>query len=153
MMRVSAKPANSISATEIITAATGCADSIGFLEYSQLFMSFMSGNTTRFGVFSRVENTSLGKHMGDHFILLFTIRNEVGSLARTIDIIGRYGFNMRTLRSRPVKELLWEYYFYLEIEGDIHTPAGQEMLRQLQPCCDRIKIAGSFSRNSSLEEA
>mgnify|MGYP004623006145 CR=1 FL=1 len=110
-------------------------------------------NTTRFGVFSRVENTSLGKHMGDHFILLFTIRNEVGSLARTIDIIGRYGFNMRTLRSRPVKELLWEYYFYLEIEGDIHTSAGQEMLRQLQPCCDRIKIAGSFSRNSSLEEA
>ena len=28
----------------------GCADSIGFLEFSQLFMSFMSGNTTRFGV-------------------------------------------------------------------------------------------------------
>ncbi len=28
----------------------GTADSIGFLEFSQLFMSFMSGNTTRFGV-------------------------------------------------------------------------------------------------------
>ena len=33
-----------------LSALAGCADSIGFLEYSQLFMSFMSGNTTRFGV-------------------------------------------------------------------------------------------------------
>ncbi|WP_336485716.1 YoaK family protein [Methylobacterium nigriterrae] len=33
-----------------LAALAGCADSIGFLEYSQLFMSFMSGNTTRFGV-------------------------------------------------------------------------------------------------------
>ncbi|MGU3538939.1 YoaK family protein [Methylobacterium sp. A54F] len=33
-----------------LSALAGCADSIGFLEFSQLFMSFMSGNTTRFGV-------------------------------------------------------------------------------------------------------
>ncbi|NEU12346.1 DUF1275 domain-containing protein [Methylobacterium sp. BTF04] len=33
-----------------LSAVAGCADSIGFLEFSQLFMSFMSGNTTRLGV-------------------------------------------------------------------------------------------------------
>ncbi|MBL7405495.1 DUF1275 domain-containing protein, partial [Escherichia coli] len=33
-----------------LAALAGSADSIGFLEHSQLFMSFMSGNTTRFGV-------------------------------------------------------------------------------------------------------
>ncbi|MCJ2122559.1 YoaK family protein [Methylobacterium sp. J-077] len=33
-----------------LATLAGCADSIGFLEFSQLFMSFMSGNTTRFGV-------------------------------------------------------------------------------------------------------
>ena len=33
-----------------LSAVAGCADSIGFLEFSQLFMSFMSGHTTRFGV-------------------------------------------------------------------------------------------------------
>jgi uncharacterized membrane protein YoaK (UPF0700 family) len=33
----------------ILAAVAGTADAIGFLEYSQLFMSFMSGNTTRFG--------------------------------------------------------------------------------------------------------
>ncbi|GEO97763.1 YoaK family protein [Methylobacterium haplocladii] len=33
-----------------LATLAGAADSIGFLEFSQLFMSFMSGNTTRFGV-------------------------------------------------------------------------------------------------------
>ena len=32
-----------------LALVAGVADTIGFLEYSQLFMSFMSGNTTRFG--------------------------------------------------------------------------------------------------------
>jgi len=34
----------------MLAGLAGAADSIGFLEFSQLFMSFMSGNTTRFGV-------------------------------------------------------------------------------------------------------
>ncbi len=34
----------------MLAGLAGTADSIGFLEFSQLFMSFMSGNTTRFGV-------------------------------------------------------------------------------------------------------
>lgn len=32
-----------------LALVAGVADTIGFLEYGQLFMSFMSGNTTRFG--------------------------------------------------------------------------------------------------------
>ena len=62
----------------------------------------------------------------------------------------QYGFNMRTLRSRPVKELLWEYYFYLEAEGDIHSEKGRAMLRDMEPYCDRLKIVGTFSRNCTL---
>ena len=108
-------------------------------------------NTTRFAVLSRAENTALGKQMGDHFILVFTSRNEAGSLATALDILGnRYGFNMRALRSRPVKELLWEYYFYLEAEGDIHSEKGRAMLRDMEPYCDRLKIVGTFSRNCTL---
>ncbi|RVU15319.1 YoaK family protein [Methylobacterium oryzihabitans] len=34
----------------LLSFLAGCADSIGFLAFAELFMSFMSGNTTRFGV-------------------------------------------------------------------------------------------------------
>lgn len=108
-------------------------------------------NTTRFAVFSRAENRALGKRMGDHFILVFTSRNEAGSLAAALAVLGnRYGFNMRTLRSRPVKELLWEYYFYLEAEGDIYSEKGENLLRDMAPYCDRLKVVGTFSRHTVI---
>ena len=104
-------------------------------------------NTTRFAVFSRSENRHFSDGMGVHTILLFTVRNEAGALARAIDIIGRYGFNMRSLRSRPMKELLWQYYFYVEAEGNIYTEAGQKMLTELQDYCDRLKVVGTFTNS------
>ena len=121
------------------------------LEILQANINASRQNTTRFAVVSRTENRSLGKKMGDHFMLVFTSRNEAGSLAKALDVLGNtYGYNMRTLRSRPVKELLWEYYFYLEAEGDIFSPRGQQMLRDMEPFCDRIKVIGTFSRNAIL---
>lgn len=109
-------------------------------------------NTTRFGVFSRTENTALGTRLGDHFILLFTTKNQAGALAAAIDIIGKHGFNMRTLRSRPRKDLLWEYYFYVELEGDLRSEGGKAMLAELSGCCDRVRVAGSFQAHCRIGE-
>lgn len=99
-------------------------------------------NTTRFAVFTRAENRS---SRGTHSALVFTVRNEAGALARAVDVIGHYGFNMRTLRSRPMKELLWQYYFYVEAEGDLHTEQGQNMLRALAVFCDKLKPVGCYT--------
>ena len=102
-------------------------------------------NTTRFAVLSRSENRNIGKQHGAHFILVFTVRNEAGSLAQALNIIGTHGFNMRTLRSRPMRELLWQYFFYVEAEGNIHSRDGENMLKELAVCCDKIKCVGSFT--------
>ncbi len=99
-------------------------------------------NTTRFAVLSRSPAKDSAKDK--HSILLFTVRNEAGSLAEAINIIGEHGYNMRCLRSRPMKELLWQYYFYVELEGDLYTDDGKRMLGELTRCCDRLKVLGSF---------
>lgn len=102
-------------------------------------------NTTRFGAFSRVLNQdSNSKSMTNHFILVFTVKNEAGSLAKTLNIIGSYGFNMRSLRSRPMKELIWNYYFYVELEGDINSSEGKEMINALGIFCDKLKVVGIY---------
>lgn len=102
-------------------------------------------NTTRFGAFSRCQNrTVLKSEMGEHFILMFTVKNEAGALAETLNIIGKYGFNMRCLRSRPMKELLWNYYFYAELEGNVNSDKGEQLLKELETYCDKLKVAGSF---------
>ena len=101
-------------------------------------------NSTRFAIFSRTANKRIKKEGGVHSILLFTVRNEAGALAKAVDVIGRYGFNMRTLRSRPMKELLWEYYFYVEVEGNVQSEAGASLLESLGEFCDRLKFAGTY---------
>lgn len=101
-------------------------------------------NTTRFVILSRAEHRHRSSEMGVHTIILFTVRNEAGALAKAIDIIGKHGFNMRTLRSRPMKELLWQYYFYVEAEGNIHTYEGATMMAELDKYCDRLKSAGTY---------
>ncbi len=106
-------------------------------------------NTTRFAVFSRIENEA--SDLSD-FILLFTVNNEAGALAKAINIIGKYGFNMKALRSRPIKEVNWQYYFYVEAEGDIAGKIGEIMLSELAECCDKVKVAGRFSGETILSD-
>ena len=104
-------------------------------------------NTTRFVAFSRVQNMieNDGKHhSNEHFMLVFTVKNEAGALAKTIDIIGAHRYNMRNLRSRPMKELLWSYYFFVEADGCINTQNGRDMLKELSATCDKLKLVGMY---------
>ena len=104
-------------------------------------------NTTRFAVFSRVKNEPVkaAKKADKHFIIMFTVKNQAGSLAQTLNIIGAHNFNMRNLRSRPMKNLMWKYYFYIEAEGDINTENGREMLQELSAVCANLKLVGSYN--------
>ena len=102
-------------------------------------------NTTRFAVFSRALNkATLPQTDGEHFILVFTVRNEAGALAKILNIIGSHGFNMSSLHSRPVAGPLWHHYFFAELEGCVSGENGQDLLRQLDTVCDRLKMVGSY---------
>ena len=103
-------------------------------------------NTTRFAVLSRAARMPdpFSRNENEHFILLFTTRNEAGALTQPLNIIGAHNFNMRNLRSRPMQGLLWNYYFFVEAEGNIATQNGQNMLAELAAVCARLKLAGTY---------
>ncbi len=107
-----------------------------------------NANTTRFAVFSRTPKAATVRD--NHFIMLFTVKNEAGSLGKAISVIGEHGFNLKALKSRPTKELIWDYYFYAEGEGNINSVEGEKMLKELENCCNNIKIVGSFEKEIKL---
>ena len=78
--------------------------------------------------------------------MLFTVNNAAGALGRAISVIGEYGFNLIALKSRPTKELVWDYYFYAEGEGDLTSEQGKAMLTDLKNCCSDVKVLGSFEK-------
>ena len=104
-------------------------------------------NTTRFAVLSRAKANSPEFTSS---VLMFTVKNEAGSLAQAISIIGKYGYNMTALRSRPLKKHSWQYYFYIEIDGTTDTENGNRMIAELNNVCDKLKIAGTFSPHAEI---
>jgi len=105
-------------------------------------------NTTRFAVFSRARKTA-----GDQdrqFVMAFTVENKAGALAKAISMIGEHGFNLRSLKSRPTKQLTWEYYFFCEGTGKLDSPEGEQMLASLRETCIDLKILGSFEKETRL---
>ena len=104
-------------------------------------------NTTRFAVLSKVmaNNPALCNS-----VLMFTVKHEAGSLANAISIIGKYGYNMTALRSRPLKKHSWQYYFYIEIDGTINNDTGADMMEELGQVCDQLKVAGTFAPHTEI---
>ena len=98
-------------------------------------------NTTRFAALSRTRNRpdATRKREDENFVLVFTVQNDAGSLAQTLNIIGAHG---------PMKDLSWKYFFYVEAEGSINTTNGREMLQELSATCAKLRLVGSYYANN-----
>ena len=118
------------------------------LEILETHINESNSNTTRFAVFTRTLKAPDIKD--NHFIMLFTVTNEAGSLGKAISIIGENGFNLKALKSRPTKELVWNYYFYAEGEGNINSENGNKMLELLKEKCSDLRVVGSFEKEINL---
>ena len=105
-----------------------------------------SNNTTRFVVLSR----TLCKEKRDHSIIVFTVPDKAGALAHAINVIGHHGYSMRSIKSRAMKDLIWTYYFYVELTGDLQSKRGMYMLDELSECCNNLKMVGTFKDNCKI---
>ena len=138
---IAAKKVSDMNNPEIGAISSSFAAEIYGLEVLDKNINKSNVNTTRFAVLSRIKTGE----KNDTSVLMFSVSHEAGSLAKAINIIGKYGYNMTALRSRPVKDTPWQYYFYAELDGDTNSDLGKIMLKELQEFCDTIKVAGTYT--------
>lgn len=98
-------------------------------------------NTTRFIVISREKPTA-----GNRFSLLFTVDNKPGKLAEVIQVIGASGFNMESIKSRPMPHVPFEYYFYVELVGDPTADETGALLHELDRTCRTVRLLGVYTK-------
>ncbi len=107
-----------------------------------------SQNTTRFAVFSRVPRDNSSDQ--NNFIVLFTVRDEAGSLGKAISVFGECGYNLKALKSRPSKDVIWNYYFFLEGEGHLTAETEKEMIERLSDVCTNVRLVGKYSKEQHI---
>lgn len=98
-------------------------------------------NTTRFIVIGAEPSTE-----GDRFSMLITVDHVPGSLARVIQEIARMGYNMESIKSRPLPDNLFEYYFYIELVGNLTENAERELRENLSAICRSVRILGRYNK-------
>jgi len=98
-------------------------------------------NTTRFIVIKKEANIS-----GNRLSIQFATKHEAGELSKVIQVISEFGFNLESIKSRSSKKAAWQYYFYLEIQADIHSDLVKKMLERIQGITLNMKVTGVFDR-------
>lgn len=104
-------------------------------------------NTTRFLVLGRqyVEPTG-----SDKTSLVVSSNNHPGLLHRLLEPIARRHINMTRLESRPTKQAIWEYIFFIDIEGHQHDDDIKPLLDEMKAIASLFKILGSYPRGISV---
>ena len=98
-------------------------------------------NTTRFLVISQKTCPPTGK---DRTSVMFSVRDEPGSLHRALEPFEKLAINMSKIESRPSKRRAWEYYFFVDIAGHCEDPELANVIKQLEKNCSFVKVLGSY---------
>ncbi len=101
-------------------------------------------NFTRFLIISRKACDRSGN---DKTSVLFSVKDEAGILYRMLEPFASRGINLSKIESRPFKKKAWEYVFFLDFFGHFSDPEVQAALEDLKPCCQFVKILGSYPRS------
>ncbi|HPK53227.1 MAG TPA: prephenate dehydratase [Smithellaceae bacterium] len=102
-----------------------------------------TSNTTRFLVIGNGESHPTGK---DKTSLVYATPHSPGSLYRALAPFARRQINLIKIESHPVKERLWEYFFFVDIVGHIAEMEVEICLNELKKKTTFLKILGSYPR-------
>lgn len=106
-------------------------------------------NTTRFIIVSRCGESV---EAGDKMSLILTIPHRPGCLYQVIGCFAKEGINMMKIESRPIKDQPWEYYFYIDVEGNQSEDSMKRALKNAKKCSHSLKILGNYKRDKNMAD-
>lgn len=98
-------------------------------------------NTTRFLVLGRQQVAPSGR---DKTSLVLSAANRPGAVHDLLSPLARHGVSMTKFESRPSRSGLWEYVFYVDIEGHQADAEVAAALAELKQNVAFMKILGSY---------
>ena len=100
-------------------------------------------NTTRFLVLGQHETLPSDN---DKTSLLFTAPNKPGALQEMLACFSDNGVSLTRIESRPSRKGMWEYVFFVDIEGHAQEATVALALDKLNGRASMLKLLGSYPR-------
>jgi chorismate mutase/prephenate dehydratase len=98
-------------------------------------------NTTRFLVLGDYQPKASGR---DKTSLVLSAKNRAGAVYEMLTPFAKRGVSMTKFESRPSRVAVWEYLFFVDIEGHRDDPQVAEALDEVGGIAGYIKVLGSY---------
>ena len=99
------------------------------LELLQADINNEKENFTRFFI---VSNRNFICENSEKISVITSTKNESGALMKLLNVFSDYGLNMVNLKSRPKTNKPWEYYFYIDFEGNLEEENVEKALKEIR---------------------
>ena len=98
-------------------------------------------NTTRFLVIGKQDVAASGS---DKTSLVMSATNRPGAVHDLLAPLAKHGVSMSKLESRPSRSGLWEYVFFLDVDGHQTDTSVAAALNELKQVAGFVKLLGSY---------
>lgn len=105
-------------------------------------------NFTRFLVVSKKPNNDINDN--NKTSIIFSLTHKPGTLFSILKEFAIRDINLTKIESRPTKSVPWEYYFFVDFEGNMYSPKIQELLLNVKQNAIFFKILGSYKKDKLL---
>jgi prephenate dehydratase len=106
-------------------------------------------NYTRFIVIAKSDAARTGS---DKTSLVFSTEDTPGSLYRVLDIFNLWGINMTRIESRPAKNKLGRYVFFVDLEGHREDDDLRDALTMVKRKTSFLRVLGSYPVSAVYEK-
>jgi len=100
-------------------------------------------NTTRFLV---IGSQAVPPSGNDKTSLLVSVNNKPGALYELLQPIAQHKISMTRIESRPSRQAMWEYVFYIDVNGHRDDSGLAATLAALEEKTFAVKVLGSFPK-------
>ncbi|MDR1256997.1 MAG: phospho-2-dehydro-3-deoxyheptonate aldolase, partial [Spirochaetaceae bacterium] len=107
-------------------------------------------NYTRFVILARKEGdgarspSSMGERAPDKASLVFSVKNEPGSLYNCLKILSEEGIDLSKLESRPILGQPWNYMFYVDVSIPANAAVFEAALASLKARTGNFYFLGRY---------
>jgi prephenate dehydratase len=133
--------------TDTVAIANALAAKLYGLDVLERRIESNRTNYTRFLILTDNENAE--KVKANKASLCFQVGNQVGSLAKVLDVLAKHDINMSKIQSMPVLGKRNEYNFYLDVEWE-KQEQYDTAIRQLLKYTHNFNILGEYVKNDTV---
>ena len=101
-------------------------------------------NTTRFLIIGKHDVGATGN---DKTSIMMSKKSEPGSLLKLLEPFARHNINMTKIESRPSRRELWDYVFFVDIDGHASDPSITALIEELAEEASLFKNLGSYPKS------